>query len=98
VLLNFKRSPPNSRLHETPGDSQPRRICETNMTITEIITRHDEAEPCLLRDIAEPVEFTLSGRFRIVISRFADAETITAERLNSIITLALQSEGITVVQ
>ena len=28
------KSLPNSRLHETPGDSQPRRICETNMTTT----------------------------------------------------------------
>jgi hypothetical protein len=67
------------------------------MTITDIITRHAEAEPCHARDIAEPVEFTLSGRFRITISRFADSDPITAERLNSIITLALQSEGITVV-
>jgi len=67
------------------------------MTISDIITRHDEAEPCLLRDIAEPVEFTLNGRFRIVISRFADSETITADRLAKIITESLASEGITVV-
>jgi hypothetical protein len=68
------------------------------MTITDIITRHNEAEPCRARDIAEPVEFTLTGRFRIVISRFADAEQITAERLASIISDTLASEGITVVR
>ena len=67
------------------------------MTISDIITRHAEAEPCRARDIAEPVEFTLSGRFRIVISRFADSETITADRLAKIITESLASEGITVV-
>ncbi len=67
------------------------------MTISDIITHSDQAKPCLLRDIAEPVEFTLTGRFRITISRFHDSDPITAERLNSIITLALASEGITVV-
>jgi hypothetical protein len=67
------------------------------MNISDIITRHDEAKPCLLRDIAEPVEFTLSGRFRITISRMADADPITAERLASIISDTLASEGITVV-
>ena len=67
------------------------------MTITDIITRHDEAEPCRARDIAEPVEFTLNGRFCITISRFYDSEPITAERLAKIITESLASEGITVV-
>jgi hypothetical protein len=67
------------------------------MTISDIITHSDQAKPCPLRDIAEPVEFTLSGRFRIVISRFADADPITVERLASIIGDTLTSEGITVV-
>jgi hypothetical protein len=68
-----------------------------DMTISDIITHSTEAKPCPLRDIAEPVEFTLSGRFRITISRMADADPITAERLAKIITDTLASEGITVV-
>jgi hypothetical protein len=67
------------------------------MTITDIITHSDQAKPCPLRDIAEPVEFSLNGRFRITISRMADADPITAERLASIISDTLASEGITVV-
>jgi len=66
-----------------------------DMTITDIVTRHDLAATCPLRDIAEPVEFTLSGRFRITISRMADAAPITAERLASIITETLAADGIT---
>jgi hypothetical protein len=65
------------------------------MTITDIVTRHAEATTCPLRDIAEPVEFTLAGCFRITISRMADAEPITAERLTRIITASLAAEGIT---
>jgi len=67
------------------------------MTISDIITHSAEAKPCPLRDIAEPVEFTLTGRFRITISRMADADPITAERLAKIITDTLASEGITIV-
>ena len=68
------------------------------MTITDIITRHDKAKPCPLRDIAEPVEFTLSSlRLRITISRMADAKPITADRLAKIISETLASEGITLV-
>ena len=67
------------------------------MTITDIITHSDQAEPCPLRDIAEPVEFTISARFRITISRFRDAEPITAERLAKIMTDTLDREGITIV-
>ena len=65
------------------------------MTITDITTRHDLAATCPLRDIAEPVEFTLDARLRITISRMADAEPITAERLACIITASLAAEGIT---
>jgi hypothetical protein len=67
------------------------------MTISDIITHSDQAKPCHARDIAEPVEFTLTGRFRITISRFQDTAPITAERLNSIISDTLASEGITIV-
>jgi len=70
---------------------------EPAMTISDIITHSDQAKPCPLRDIAEPVEFTLAGRFRITISRMADADPITAERLAKIVTDTLESEGITVV-
>jgi len=64
---------------------------------SDIIIRHDQAQPCPLRDIAEPVEFTLNGRFRVTISRFSDAAPITAERLAKIITESLASEGIEMV-
>ena len=67
----------------------------SDMTITDIITRHDLAATCPLRDIAEPVEFTLAGCFRITISRFANGATITSERLAQIITASLAAEGIT---
>ena len=67
------------------------------MTITDITVLHGLIRPCPARDIAEPVEFTLTGRFRITISRIADADPITAERLASIISDTLASEGITVV-
>jgi hypothetical protein len=65
------------------------------MTITDIITLHNQATTCPLRDIAEPVDFMLSARLRITISRMADAEPITAERLACIITASLAAEGIT---
>ena len=65
------------------------------MTITDITTRHDLAATCPLRDIAEPVEFTLAGCFRITISRFANGSPITSDRLADIITASLAAEGIT---
>jgi len=65
------------------------------MTISDIITRHDLAATCPLRDIAEPVEFTLAGCFRITISRFANGSPITSDRLAQIITASLAAEGIT---
>jgi len=65
------------------------------MTITDIITRHDLAAACPLRDIAEPVEFTLAARLRITISRFANGSPITSDRLAEIITKSLSAEGIT---
>jgi hypothetical protein len=79
------------------GTANPGQICETNMTISDITVLHGLIRPCPARDIAEPVEFSLNGRFRITISRFHDSEPITAERLAKIITESLQSEGITVV-
>jgi len=65
------------------------------MTITDITTRHDLAATCPIRDIAEPVEFTLAGCFRITISRFANGSPITSDRLAQIITASLAAEGIT---
>jgi len=65
------------------------------MTITDITTRHDLATTCPLRDIAEPVEFTLAARLRITISRFANGSPITSDRLAQIITASLAAEGIT---
>ena len=65
------------------------------MTITDIITRHALAATCPLRDIAEPVEFTLAGCFRITISRFANGSPITSDRLADIIIKSLAAEGIT---
>jgi len=65
------------------------------MTITDITTRHDLAATCPLRDIAEPVEFTLAGCFRITISRFANGSPITSDRLADIIIKSLAAEGIT---
>jgi hypothetical protein len=67
------------------------------MTISDITVLIGQIRPCPLRDIAEPVEFTLNGRFRIVISRFHDSDPITAERLAKIVAESLASEGITVV-
>jgi len=65
------------------------------MTITDIITLHNRATTCPLRDIAEPVEFTLAARLRITISRFANGSPITSDRLAQIITASLAAEGIT---
>jgi hypothetical protein len=65
------------------------------MTITDIVTRYDEAELCQIRDIASPVEFSLSARLRITISRFVTESPITSERLTQIITASLAAEGIT---
>jgi len=65
------------------------------MTITDIITLHNRATTCPLRDIAEPVEFTLSARLRITISRFANGSPITSDRLADIIIKSLAAEGIT---
>jgi hypothetical protein len=65
------------------------------MTITDIVTRHDLAAICQLRDIAEPVEFALAARLRITISRFANGATITSDRLAQIVVTALAAEGIT---
>jgi hypothetical protein len=67
------------------------------MTISDITVLSGQIRPCPARDVAEPVEFTLNGRFRITISRFHDAAPITAERLASIISDTLANEGITVV-
>jgi hypothetical protein len=68
------------------------------MTISDITVLIGQIRPCPARDVAEPVEFSLNGRFRITISRFHDSEPITAERLASIISDTLASEGITVVR
>jgi hypothetical protein len=65
------------------------------MTITDITTRYDQAELCQLRDIASPVEFSLSARLRITISRFVTESPITSDRLTQIITASLAAEGIT---
>jgi hypothetical protein len=73
-------------------------VCRTIpplMSITDIITRHDLAATCPLRDIAEPVEFALDARLRITISRFANGSPITSDRLTQIITASLAAEGIT---
>jgi hypothetical protein len=66
------------------------------MTITEITTHHDQAKPCPLRDIAEPVDFTVNVRLRVVISRLKSAKPITAERLAQMVADALANAGITV--
>lgn len=66
-----------------------------DMSITDITTRHDLAATCPIRDIAEPVEFTLEARLRITISRFANGSPITSDRLAQIITASLAAEGIT---
>jgi hypothetical protein len=66
-----------------------------DMTITDIVTRHDLAATCPIRDIAEPVEFTLDARLRITISRFANGSPITSDRLADIIIRSLAAEGIT---
>jgi hypothetical protein len=65
------------------------------MTITDIVTLHNQATTCPLRDIAEPVEFALCARLRITISRFANGSPITSDRLAQIITASLAAEGIT---
>jgi hypothetical protein len=65
------------------------------MTITDITTRYDQAELCQIRDIASPVEFTLSARLRITISRFVNESPITSDRLTQIVVTALAAEGIT---
>jgi len=65
------------------------------MTITNITTRHDLADACPIRDIAEPVEFALDARLRITISRFANGSPITSDRLADIIIKSLAAEGIT---
>jgi hypothetical protein len=72
-----------------------RRLIPPLMTITDIVTRHDLAATCQLRDIAEPVEFALSARLRITISRFANGSPITSDRLADIIIKSLSAEGIT---
>ena len=72
-----------------------RRLIPPLMTITYIVTRHDLAATCPIRDIAEPVEFALEARLRITISRFANGSPITSDRLAQIITASLAAEGIT---
>jgi hypothetical protein len=67
----------------------------SDMTITDIVTLHNQATTCPLRDIAEPVEFALDARLRITISRFANGSPITSDRLAQIITASLAAEGIT---
>ena len=65
------------------------------MTITDVVTCHDQAKPCRFRDIAEPVEFTVTARLRVTISRFNDVAPVTAERLTEIVVRALAEDGIT---
>lgn len=65
------------------------------MTITDVVTLHDQAKPCTMRDIAEPVEFTVTARLRVTISRFNDVAPVTAERLTELVVLALAEDGIT---
>ena len=65
------------------------------MTITDVVTLHDQAKQCPLRDIAEPVEFTVTARLRVTMSRFKDVAPVTAERLSEIVSLALAEDGIT---
>ena len=65
------------------------------MTITGIVVHHDQAKQCPLRDIAEPVEFTVTARLRVTISRFKDVPPVTPERLAEIVVRALADDRIT---
>lgn len=66
--------------------------------IANIITHSDQAKPCPLRDIVEPVTFDFSARLRVQISRMHDAEPVTAEQLEKIIADALAEQGIEIVK
>jgi hypothetical protein len=63
------------------------------MKIQNLVTHTDRAVKCHFRDIGEPVEFLVTARLQIMISRFTAAPPITAERMALILKEALNREG-----
>lgn len=65
------------------------------MKITDITVHTGDARKCTMRDIAEPVSFTVTARLRITISRFKDVPTVSAGRLTEMLKETLAEDGIT---
>ena len=69
---------------------------DNHLTISGLTVHPERARECTMRDVAEPVSFTLTARLEIIISRFNDVAPISAERIAEMVREVLNEGGITV--